>query len=73
MKNIVPLDYELKKAKEKHLDFDSIYEGMIFNYTQGNIGPISNKITKIWNNKKIEEEQLNVIRWLTFYNNAVIK
>lgn len=72
MQNIVPLDYELKKAKEKHLDSDSIYEGMIFNYTQGNIGPISNKITKIWNNQKIEEEQLNVIRWLTFYNNAVI-
>ena len=47
MKNIVPLDYELKKAKEKHLDSDSIYEAMIFNYTQGNIGAISNKITNM--------------------------
>ena len=45
---------------------------MIRAYTGGNIGPISNKISKVWNSENIGQEQLNVVAWLTMYNNAVI-
>ena len=41
-------------------------------YTGGNIGPISNNITKVWNSGQIGEEQMSVVKWLCFQNNAVI-
>ena len=72
MQNIVPLAYNLQKAKGGFLSWESMYEGMIHAYTGGNIGPISNNITKVWNSDNIGQEQLNVVSWLTFYNNAVI-
>lgn len=72
MEGIVPLAYNLQKAKGGLLSWESMYEGMIHAYTGGNIGPISNNITKVWNSKNIGREQLNVVSWLTFYNNAVI-
>ena len=72
MKDIVPLAYNLQKAKGGLLSWESMYEGMIHAYTGGNIGPISNNITKVWNSENIGREQLNVVSWLTFYNNAVI-
>src|SRR5699024_10923517 len=72
MKGIVPLAYNLQKAKGGLLSWESMYEGMIHAYTGGNIGPISNNITKVWNSNNIGQEQLNVVSWLTFYNNAVI-
>ena len=72
MKNIVPLAYNLRKAKKGILDNESIYNGMITAFTGGNIGPISNNITKVWNSGDIGEEQLNVVKWLCMYNNQVI-
>ena len=72
MQDIVPLAYNLQKAKGGLLSWESMYEGMIHAYTGGNIGPISNNITKVWNSDNIGQEQLNVVGWLTFYNNAVI-
>ena len=72
MKGIVPLAYNLKKAKAEQLSTDSMYQGMAHAYTGGNIGPISNNITKVWNSGEIGEEQLNVVRWLTYTNNQVI-
>lgn len=72
MKDIVPLAYELKKAKGGLLNNDSLYEGMKNAYTGGNIGPISNNITKVWNSGKIQEEQINVVKWLCMENNQVI-
>lgn len=73
MEGIVPLAYNLKKAKDEYLSNDSMYQGMTNAYTGGNIGPISNNITKVWNSGGIGEEQLNVVKWLCFQNNAVIK
>lgn len=72
MKNIVPLLYELRKAKGGFLNWKSMYEGMIHAYTGGNIGAISNKISVVWNSGAIGKEQINVVAWLTFQNNAVI-
>ena len=72
MEGIVPLAYNLQKAKGGLFSWESMYEGMVHAYTGGNIGPISNNITKVWNSENIGQEQLNVVSWLTFYNNAVI-
>ena len=72
MKNIVPLNYPLRKAKGGLITQESIYEGMINAFTGGNIGPISNNITKVWNSGKITEDQLNVVKWLCQENNQVI-
>ena len=72
MKSIVPLYYELRKAKGGFINSEELYEGMIHAYTGGNIGPISNNITKVWNSENIGQEQLNVVAWLCMYNNAVI-
>ena len=72
MTGIVPLAYNLKKAKAEQLSSNSMYQGMTHAYTGGNIGPISNNITKVWNSGEIGEEQLNVVKWLCFQNNAVI-
>ena len=72
MDGIVPLAYNLKKAKAEQLSSESMYQGMAHAYTGGNIGPISNNITKVWNSGEIGEEQMNVVKWLCFQNNAVI-
>jgi len=73
MVGIVPLAYNLRKAMGGQLTYENLYEGMIHAYTGGNIGPISNNITKVWNSSnKITEEQLNVVKWLCMENNQVI-
>ena len=72
MKNIVPLEYDLQKAKGGLINSDSLYEGMKNAYTGGNIGPISNNITKVWNSENIIQEQLDVVKWLCMQNNQVI-
>ena len=72
MEGIVPLFYEMKKAKGGLISNETLYEGMIQAYTTGNIGPVSNNITKIWNCGEVGQEQVNVIRWLCMENNYVI-
>lgn len=72
MTNIVPLAYDLKKAKGGIITPASLYDGMIKAYTGGRIGPVSNNITKIWNSGEITQEELDVVKWLCFENNAVI-
>lgn len=72
MEGIVPLFYEMKKAKGGLISNETLYEGMIQAYTTGNIGPVSNNITKIWNCGEVGQEQVDVIRWLCMENNYVI-
>lgn len=73
MQGIVPLYYEMKKAKGGLLSPQSMYEGMIKAYTTGNIGPISNRISVVHNSvDRVGEEQLNVVKWLCMENNYVI-
>ncbi len=69
---IVPLAYDLKKAKGDIITPASLYDGMVTAYTGGRIGPVSNNITKIWNSGEITQEELDVVKWLCFENNAVI-
>lgn len=72
MQDIVPLYYEMKKAKGGLLSNEALYDGMTKAFTFGNIGPISNNITKIWNNGHVSQQEVNVIRWLCMENNFVI-
>lgn len=73
MKGIVPLYYEMKKAKGELLTPDSIYQGMSKAYVCGNIGPISNLITIVHNNSQEDrEEALKAVKWLVMETNFTI-
>lgn len=72
MQGIVPLYYIMKKAKGGLIDNETLYQGMVQAFTTGNIGPISNNITKIWNCGNVGKEQVDVIRWLCMENNYII-
>lgn len=69
MNNIVPLYYDMKVAGKSNITNRDIYNGLKAAYTGGNIGIISNNITKIWNSDNIN---LNVIKWLCMENNFTI-
>lgn len=69
MKDIVPLYYNMAKAEADEISSKSIYNGLVTAYTGGNIGMISNDITKIWNSGNVN---LDVIKWLCMENNFII-
>lgn len=73
MENIVPLYYEMKKAKPAQITSEVFYNGMVANYTGGNIGIYSNHISKIFNNgEEIDKKELNIVKWLCMENNFTI-
>lgn len=74
MKDIVPLYYVMKKAKGGLIDNQALYDGMTKAFVTGNIGPISNNITKVFNSGHIiGEQELKAVKWLVMENNYVIK
>ncbi|MET3505591.1 RNA dependent RNA polymerase [Halalkalibacter oceani] len=68
MENAVPLYYQMATAQKGKITSEEIYKGLQAAY-KGNIGIISNQISKIWNSKAIN---IQAIKWLTAYNNYVI-
>ena len=77
--NIVPLYYDMKKAKPSQLNNENIYNGLIRAFTGGNIGIFSNNISKIWNNDVFvsgtDEEKIQAldnIKCLVAENNHTI-
>jgi hypothetical protein len=72
MEGINPLYYEMKKAKAEQINFKNMYEGLILAFNGGNIGAISNDITKIWSQNKIGETELKAVRWLSMETNFTI-
>lgn len=73
MQNVVPLYYEMKKAKGGLLNADSMYKSMALAYTCGNIGPISNLISVVHNNNEEDREEADkVVKWLTMETNFTI-
>lgn len=72
MKNIVPLYYDMKKADPVILTNEEMYNGLNAAYTGGNIGAISNDITKIWNSGKMNNKKLRAIKLLCMENNFTI-
>ncbi|MGZ7444939.1 RNA dependent RNA polymerase [Paenibacillus sp. TH7-28] len=69
MKDIVPLFYNMAKAEAEPISQRTVYNGLITAYSGGNIGTISNDITKIWNSGTVN---LDVIKWLCMENNFTI-
>lgn len=79
MNGIVPLYYNMGKAKPTELNNKNIYAGLSAAFTGGNIGIYSNNISKIWNNEVFiagteEEKQhaLDCVKRLCCQNNFVI-
>jgi hypothetical protein len=69
MENILPLYYNMRKAEAVQINNESIFKGLKTAYTGGNIGMISNDITKIWNSENVN---LDVIKLLCMENNFTI-
>lgn len=69
---VYPLYYEMKKANAEEINPQNLYKGLTLAFSGGNIGTISNNITKIWNSKEITEESKKAIRWLVMETNFTI-
>jgi len=69
MEGIVPLYYNMRKADAELITNHSIYNGLKTAYTGGNIGTVSNNITKIWNSGNVN---LDVVKLLCMENNFTI-
>ncbi|HEY8803620.1 MAG TPA: hypothetical protein VIM42_00655 [Clostridium sp.] len=69
MEGIVPLYYNMRKAPAEIITNNSIYNGLKTAYTGGNIGTVSNNITKIWNSGNVN---LEVVKLLCMENNFTI-
>lgn len=79
MQGIVPLYYNMRKADPTILTNSAVYSGLNAAFTGGNIGAISNDITKIWNNEVFRtgtaeerQEALSIIKLLCMENNYII-
>ena len=77
--DIVPLYYNMAKAKPTQLNNQSIYDGLNAAFTGGNIGIYSNSISKIWNNDVFiygtlaeQKHAIDCIKRLCCQNNFVI-
>ena len=69
-KDVVPLFYYMAKSGSQQLDNKEMYDGMIAAYTGGNIGVISNDISKIFNGAA--KPNIDAVKWLVMENNFVI-
>lgn len=67
--DIVPLYYPMAKAGSAPISPNAMYDGMVHAWTGGNIGEISNMITKIWSSPAPDED---LVKLLCFENNFVI-
>lgn len=67
--NVVPLYYPMAKAKAVEITSTAIYDGMIAAYTGGNIGAISNQISRIWASENPDDD---LVKMLCMLNNFVI-
>lgn len=73
MQNIVPLYYDMKKAKPNTINNQILYDGMAVAYRTGNIGPISNLVTVVHNNNEADRVEADkVVKWLTMEVNFTI-
>lgn len=61
MKGIVPLYYNMAKAGCREINNRNIYEGLKNAYTGGNIGVVSNYVTKIWNSGDVNLDAIKIL------------
>lgn len=74
---VVPLYYNMRKAAKEPITNDSRYKGLANAFTGGNIGVVSNNISKIKNspeirNSKTKQEAMDCLKYLCMVNNEVI-
>lgn len=69
MNGIYPLYYRMANSSAEIINNQNIYRGLTDAYSGGNIGVISNDISKIWNSETIN---LDVIKLLCMENNFTI-
>lgn len=67
--DVVPLYYPMAKAPAHEVTPDAMYEGMVAAWTGGNIGAISNTISKIW---AMDTPDVGAVKVLVMENNFVI-
>lgn len=79
MKGIVPLYYNMRKARPALLNKQNIYAGLHAAFTGGNIGIYSNAISKIWNSEVFlsgseseKQAAIDCVKQLCCQNNFVI-
>ena len=68
-KDTVPLYYPMAKASAVPITPSALQTGMVTAWVNGNIGIVSNQITKIWNSPCPDEEAVKI---LCMENNFVI-
>lgn len=71
MKNIVPLYYEMGKAKAQIINESHIYESLTKAFKFNNIGKFSNKLTVMWNLDN-PDKNIETIAQITALNNFTI-
>lgn len=74
---IVPLYYNMRKAAKEPITSESRYRGLTNAFTGGNIGIVSNNISKIKNSSEIrnedtKQEATDCLKYLCMLNNEVI-
>jgi len=74
---VVPLYYNMRKAAKEQVTSESRYRGLSTAFTGGNIGVVSNNISKIKNSQEIRtpetrQEAIDCLKYLCMVNNEVI-
>lgn len=74
---VVPLYYNMRKAAKEPITAESRYRGLVNAFTGGNIGIVSNNISKIKNSAEIrspetKQEAMDCLKYLCMVNNEVI-
>lgn len=74
---VVPLYYNMRKAAKEPITSESRYKGLVNAFTGGNIGIVSNNISKIKNSPEIRnaetrQEAMDCLKYLCMVNNEVI-
>ena len=74
---IVPLYYNMHKAEKENITPESRYKGLSVAFTGGNIGVISNNISKIKSSSEIlipekHNEAMNCLKWNCLISNETI-
>lgn len=72
MEGIVPLYYEMGKAKPMIINEENIYESLTKAFKFNNIGKFSNQLTVMWNNFDEANGDLTTIAQITALNNFTI-
>lgn len=71
MENVVPLQFKLSVAEAQEINCKNIIESLKSAYSK-NIGEVSNKITKIFNQNIITAADLDMVKQLCYINNQYI-